>query len=208
MISSDVAAELRAALSGVVYGGGTAETAALQTYEVAGKTGTARRAGPEGYIEGSYTASFASLFPADDPQLVMVVKLDDPNETYAQATAAPLTRAVLEQVLAAQTAALDHTRLGRATPPRMDDFEAGAGDAPFVTAWPPVEAVDSVGEVVIPDVVGMTLREVARILHENRLRMNMSGWGFAASTDPEAGTLVPEGTVIGVVGVWDSGASR
>ncbi len=207
-VSSEVAAELRAALSGVVYEGGTAGTAALQTYEVAGKTGTARRAGPGGYIEGSYTASFASLFPADDPQLVMVVKLDDPKDTYAQATAAPLTRVVLEQVLAARTEALDHTRLSRSAPPPLDDPSSLEEVAPHAFAWPMADVVDSLKEVAVPDVVGLSLRSVARVLHQEGLRMQLSGWGVVAATDPEAGVVVPRGTVVRVVGDSDPGTSR
>lgn len=207
-VSAEVAAELRAALSGVVYEDGTAPTAALQTYEVAGKTGTARRAGPGGYIEGSYTASFASLFPADDPQLVMVVKLDDPEDTYAQATAAPLTRAVLEQVLAARTEALDHTRLSREAPPQAVDPSAGQEHPPHAFAWPMAESVDSVSQVTVPDVVGLSLRSVARTLHREGLRMQLSGWGLVASTDPEAGTVVPKGSVVRVVGDSEGGVSR
>ena len=207
-ISSEVAAELRTALSGVVYDGGTAGSAALQTYEVAGKTGTARRAGPDGYIEGSYTASFASLFPADDPQLVMVVKLDDPKDTYAQATAAPLTRAVLEQVLAARTDALDHTRLSRSAPPPIDDLSAGEELVPYSFEWPLAGTVDSVVQVAVPNVIGLTLREVARALHETGLRMQLSGWGLVSTTDPESGALVPKGSVVRVVGDRNSEASR
>ena len=207
-ISSEVAAELRTALAGVVYEGGTAGSAALQTYEVAGKTGTARRAGPDGYIEGSYTASFASLFPADDPQLVMVVKLDDPKDTYAQATAAPLTRAVLEQVLAARTEALDHTRLSRDTPPQIDDPSSAREVAPYAFSWPTEGSEDSVVEVAVPDVVGLSLRSVARVLHREGLRMQLSGWGVAASTDPEAGAQVPKGTVVRVIGDSDTERPR
>ncbi|MDJ0767070.1 MAG: penicillin-binding protein 2, partial [Myxococcota bacterium] len=84
VVSPEIARELLSALHGVVYEGGTGDSAALNSYRVAGKTGTARRAGNGGYIEGSYWSSFASLFPAEDPQLVMVVKLDDPEATYAQ----------------------------------------------------------------------------------------------------------------------------
>jgi len=207
-ISPEVAAELRAALSGVVYEGGTAETAALQTYEVAGKTGTARRAGPTGYIEGSYTASFASLFPANDPQLVMIVKLDNPKDTYAQATAAPLTRAVLEQVLAARTEALDHTRLSRVAPPEVAESAVEEERVSHAFAWPLAEPADSVEDATVPDVVGLPLRSVARVLHRKGLRMRLSGWGVVASTDPDAGAVVPKGTVVLVVGESDPGASR
>jgi cell division protein FtsI (penicillin-binding protein 3) len=208
VMSPEVAAELLAALTGVVYEDGTGRTAALQTYDVAGKTGTARRAGPGGYIEGAYWATFASLFPADDPQMVMVVKLDDPKDTYAQATAAPLTRAVLEQVLAARTEAIDHTRLSSSSPPPSDELYVGGGARSFTTDWPPPAAVDSVKEVAVPDVVGFSLRAVARVLHENGLRMQLSGWGVVATTDPAAGVLVPQGTVVRVVGDLESGGSR
>jgi cell division protein FtsI (penicillin-binding protein 3) len=207
-ISAEVAAELRTALSGVVYEGGTAETAALQTYEVAGKTGTARRAGPNGYIEGSYTASFASLFPADDPQLVMVVKLDDPKDTYAQATAAPLTRAVLEQVLAARTEALDHTRLSREAPPDEASPNSVEQLTPHQFVWPLEESVDSLVQVSVPDVVGLSLRSVARVLHRQGLRMQVSGWGSVITTDPVAGSVVPKGTVVRVVGESEAGVPR
>ena len=208
VISPEVAAELRDALSGVVYRGGTGVTAALQAYHVAGKTGTARRAGPDGYIPGSYTVSFASLFPAEDPQLVMVVKLDDPKDIYAQSTVAPLTRLVLEQVLAAQTAALDHTRLSRPSPPETE-VSTSRGEGPaFVSAWPPSAELDTAKQVVVPDVLGLQLRPAARVLHEHRLRMQLSGWGAVASTDPVPGDTVPAGTVVRVVGRSDEGADR
>jgi cell division protein FtsI (penicillin-binding protein 3) len=205
VVSPEIAAQLRSALSGVVYEGGTGVAAALQTYEVAGKTGTARRAGGGGYIEGAYWASFASIFPADDPQLVMVVKLDDPKDTYAHATAAPLTRVVLEQVLAAQTGALDRARLSTSAQPLAEEPARIGSAASFVTEWPPREVVDSVVEVAVPDVVGLPLRAAARMLHETGLRMQLAGWGPAVRTDPAAGTLVPCGTVVRVVGELGEG---
>ncbi len=125
VVRPEAAAALRAMLHGVVYRGGSGMTAALSSYQLAGKTGTARRAGPQGYISGSTTANFASLFPAHDPQLVMVVRLDDPKGVYARLTAAPVTRAVLEQLLAARTGALDRTRLTLTQAPpaaRHDDL--------------------------------------------------------------------------------------
>ena len=92
VLSEANAAKLRQMLIGVVYGEGTASLAALTSYELAGKTGTSRRAGAAGYIAGAYTASFASIFPASDPQLVTVVKLVDPRGTYGSVTAAPVTK--------------------------------------------------------------------------------------------------------------------
>src|SRR6267142_3978845 len=77
-----VAATLRGYLVSVVGQGGTAEGARLANYSLAGKTGTAKRNQGKGYETGRYTASFAAIFPADDPQLVVVVKIDDPRGRY------------------------------------------------------------------------------------------------------------------------------
>ncbi|MFQ5703087.1 MAG: penicillin-binding transpeptidase domain-containing protein [Gemmatimonadales bacterium] len=200
-ITPEVAAKLRTALRGVVYRGGTGETAALTSYEVGGKTGTAKRAGPGGYIPGSYTANFTSLFPGDSPQLVMVVKLDDPRGAFARVTAAPLTRLVLEQILAAETDALDRGRLSRpSSAAGRPSIEPGESTRIQVLRWPLRKNVDSVRERSVPDVTGLTPRAAALKLHGVGLRMHLMGWGPIVSSTPPSGTTVPLGTVVGVTG--------
>jgi cell division protein FtsI (penicillin-binding protein 3) len=200
VMSAAVAAELRLMLRGVVDVDGTGSTAALVNYEVAGKTGSARRAGPGGYIPGSTTASFASMFPADEPQLVMVVKLDDPEGGFARTSAAPLTRTVLEQVLAAHTSALD--------PGRMEGVAASArprpaledGVVPYVVTWPIEARPDVQVDRRVPDVVGLSIRQAARRLHQLGLRARVEGRGRIASVVPAPGTPVAEGDLITIVG--------
>ncbi len=198
VVQPAVAAALRTMLHGVVYRGGTGETAALSSYEIAGKTGTARRAGPGGYVPGSYVANFASLFPADDPQIVMVVKLDDPRGAYARLTAAPITREVLEQLLAAQSGALDRGRLTVDPAPLSSDPAIAAGTVPYVVEWPPRESQDSTVPSTVPDVAGASLRDAARALHRAGLRMRVEGWGTVTRADPPAGTRVAPGTLVTV----------
>ncbi|HUA39227.1 MAG TPA: penicillin-binding transpeptidase domain-containing protein [Candidatus Sulfopaludibacter sp.] len=70
------------ALKTVASPEGTAPDAALTDYVVAGKTGTAQKAGPGGYLPGKYFASFIGFFPADNPQLCISVVMDDPKEGY------------------------------------------------------------------------------------------------------------------------------
>jgi len=70
------------ALKTVVSPEGTAPDAAMKDYVVAGKTGTAQKAGPGGYLPGKYFASFIGFFPADNPQLCISVVMDDPKEGY------------------------------------------------------------------------------------------------------------------------------
>ncbi|MFW6193232.1 MAG: peptidoglycan D,D-transpeptidase FtsI family protein, partial [Gemmatimonadota bacterium] len=87
-------------LSGVVEGG-TGSRAALATLPVAGKTGTARVATGGRYSEGRYGASFVGYTPIEDPSLVVLIKLDDPQgEYYGGLTAAPISRSTLQAALA------------------------------------------------------------------------------------------------------------
>ncbi|HEY2824151.1 MAG TPA: penicillin-binding transpeptidase domain-containing protein [Gemmatimonadales bacterium] len=199
VIPAEVARLLRTMLRGVVYAGGTAATAALASDELAGKTGTARRAGPHGYIEGAHTASFASMFPASEPQLVMVVRLEDPRGSYAGITAAPVTRSVLEQVIAARTAALDRGRL-RATNDAAPEAEIATdgGTVPYVASWPAKPAADAPSMRVVPDVVGLPLREAVHRLHERGLNVRLDGWGPVTATTPAGGTEVNPGSAVGV----------
>ncbi|MDG2427257.1 MAG: penicillin-binding protein 2 [Acidimicrobiales bacterium] len=82
VISSTVAAEIVAMMEGVVESG-TGTRAAVPGYRVAGKTGTAWKARPEGGYgskgDRDYVASFAGFLPADDPQLVVLVVVDEPS---------------------------------------------------------------------------------------------------------------------------------
>lgn len=198
VVRPEVARELKAMLQGAVYEGGTGSTAALSAYQLAGKTGTARRAGARGYTPGAYTATFASLFPAADPQLVMVVKLDDPRGAYARLTAAPVTRSVIEQALAARSTALDAGRLStESAPPRT--AAVGAGSVPYVVAWPPSGVSLPAAQQRVPDVVGMSLKAAAAALHRNGFHARVQGWGVVAAMEPAAGSAAAAGTVVTLV---------
>ncbi|HUH12690.1 MAG TPA: penicillin-binding protein 2, partial [Longimicrobiales bacterium] len=121
VVSAGVASQVGAALVDVVRAG-TAQAASLETFSVAGKTGTARRVVSSGYMAGAYTSTFAGYFPAVDPQLVFLVKLDRPSGAYyGGATAAPVTRETLAAALAARTTPLDRGAIARgaAVPGRL-----------------------------------------------------------------------------------------
>ncbi|UCD24498.1 MAG: PASTA domain-containing protein [Gemmatimonadota bacterium] len=195
-----LARQLRSALRGVVYEDGTGKSAALEGYEVGGKTGTAWLAGPNGYDRESYTASFTSLFPADDPQIVMVVKLDKPKGSpYAAVNAVPLTKAVLEQLLAAETSVLDRSQLVS----KMDTMAGRRieppGEVAVTLTWPPGARQASGADTCrVPDVTGLSLRAAARELHRMGLRIKTLGLGDVAGTNPAAGSLVTRGAVVTV----------
>lgn len=83
VVSPAVSAQLRAMLRDVVAEDiGTASLARLSHYPVGGKTGTADKPNPEGgYYEDKVIATFASVFPVNDPQYVLVVTLDEPEDS-------------------------------------------------------------------------------------------------------------------------------
>ena len=85
--------QLLASLHEVVKAGGTGRRARVQGYQVAGKTGTAYIAGPNGYNEQThrYVASFVGMLPWPDPSIVILVVLRDPKKGhYGGQVAAPV----------------------------------------------------------------------------------------------------------------------
>jgi cell division protein FtsI (penicillin-binding protein 3) len=194
---------------------GTATRAALTTFEVAGKTGTARRTGQGGrYDTGSYTSSFAGYFPASDPQLVIFVKLDQPRGAiFGGLTAAPVTRETLHGILAAHTRAFDGTSLLTARrlelPPLATAAAAGVQasspgrEGPFVyflaEGQPQPEAMEE-RVVALPALEGLHLRDAVRRAHGLGLRVRLQGGGVVERTRPEAGASLAPGDTVLLVG--------
>ena len=74
--------QLLTMLKGVVSDAGTGAAAELPGYTVAGKTGTAQKPGPHGYIPGQYVATFVGIVPERSPRLVVLVTVDEPHGAY------------------------------------------------------------------------------------------------------------------------------
>ncbi len=72
--------------------------ASLEGYTIAGKTGTAEIPTPIGYMPGASIGSFIGFFPADDPQVIVLVKLDRPADYWGSQTAAPAFRQLAERL--------------------------------------------------------------------------------------------------------------
>src|SRR5262249_30146459 len=121
VISKPVADKVRHMLLDVVDEG-TALQAALDNYMLAGKTGTPRATVRGRYVEGRYNPNFVSLFPGDNPQYVVVVKMTAPQSSiFAAKTAAPVTKSILEAAVAARNAALDRAKLASSVLPTKRD---------------------------------------------------------------------------------------
>jgi cell division protein FtsI (penicillin-binding protein 3) len=100
VISPQVAADVREMLEGVLGPGGTASEVSVPGYTLAGKTGTAEVAENGEYSDTKYVASFIGFAPADDPQLLAAVIVDQPQgEIYGGSVAAPAFGRIAEFAL-------------------------------------------------------------------------------------------------------------
>ena len=101
VISSETAAEVLEMLRAVTDGEGTATRARVPGYQVGGKTGTVHKVGPGGYQKDKYVALFAGIAPVDDPQIVTVVVINEPQgEVYGGGSAAaPVFSAITQGAL-------------------------------------------------------------------------------------------------------------
>jgi cell division protein FtsI (penicillin-binding protein 3) len=204
-ISTDIAARLRTFMGRAVAEGGTGERGQLANFPLLGKTGTAKQFVDGRYVN-QYTASFAALFPADDPQLVVIVKLENPKgEYYGGLTAAPITKTMLQQALASHQVAINRSALATAEPTPTPDAPTSAPAAPSVArspatvvAWPRQRSVPSPRSLPVPDVQGTTVREAALALHRSGFRVELRGAGRVARTSPAAGQPAAAGSLITV----------
>ena len=120
-VVSEATAQLMVqALKTVVSSNGTAPKAALDHYQVAGKTGTAQKAENRFYVNKFFT-SFIGFFPADNPELCISVTLDEPRQGhYGGAIAGPIFKQIAE-------AAANYLNI------RPDDAEAPAAPEKIAT---------------------------------------------------------------------------
>lgn len=172
VVSKETARQTLAILEEVVSDG-TGRNAYIEGYRVGGKTGTAQKAGPGGYMQGKYVASFLGVAPVDNPRLVALVVVDEPQgyPYYGGTIAAPIFKRVVEDSL--------HY----------------LGVAP---QYNPNENRDN-GEtlVSIPDVTGLTAQEAEQALRGLGLAVEFRGNGTIISEqNPTAMAKVNPGTKV------------
>jgi cell division protein FtsI (penicillin-binding protein 3) len=101
VVNSELVIKVRRMMMGATRSGGTAEDAAIYTYNVAGKTGTSHKNTVGGYEEKRYVSLFAGIVPAEKPRLVTVVIINDPKagQHYGGKVAGPVYANVTERAL-------------------------------------------------------------------------------------------------------------
>jgi membrane peptidoglycan carboxypeptidase len=221
VISENTATQLKGMLEGVTLNG-TAKKAQLNGYTAAGKTGTAQKIDPrtKTYSTTKYVGSFVGFAPIDNPSVVIIVVVDEPAGAYHGGdVAAPVFRDIAEQVLPelgtlpdteiklppGQVAQLSQTPEENEKQREEDTKQEEARAA----SMPTVSAGDGNGQEIIyanatskailmPDMHGRSVRDVARTCALLGLQLEAHGDGRVTRQSPAAGTEVDAGQVVQV----------
>jgi len=174
-ISSESSKTVRSTLETVVAYG-TGRNAYIEGYRVGGKTGTAQKVQNGIYLTGNYIVSFIGFIPADNPQAVVYVAIDNPKgiTQYGGTVSAPIAKSIMIDVIEALNIKKSEYTL---------DKEEFWYDTKYTT---------------IPNIIGQELKEAKKQL--KNLTINYSGNGnIIKSISPEPGTIVKENSTIKIL---------
>lgn len=196
-VISSLTARRMAAMMERVVTEGTGTEAQVEGFRVAGKTGTADRYDETARRYSGYIAGFAGFAPADDPRAVCVVYVSNPNRHigfYGGTVAAPVFRQIMSHALRILGTPAEAPGVESAPPAEVViETARGSLPAPRRRAHAPGGAVNLPPEGVpedafMPDVTGLTMREVSRRLARAGVTLRFHGTGRAVSQTPLPGT--------------------
>jgi cell division protein FtsI (penicillin-binding protein 3) len=219
VINTETAIAIRGMLEGVTLRG-TAKQAQLDGYSAAGKTGTAQKIDPKtrAYSATRHVASFVGFAPVSNPQAVIIVVIDEPAGAYHGGdVAAPIFREVAEQILPilgvmpdietkstpeliaqvkedaeraakVREAQIESEQQRQATLPTVDKNGGRDGEI--------VYAVATKKAMLMPDLRGRSVRDVARTCAQLGLQVEAHGEGKVLKQSPAAGTEVSTGQLV------------
>lgn len=172
VISEETSEKVRSALESVVTNG-TGRPAYIEGYRVGGKTGTAQKVQDGRYMVGNYITSFMGFLPANDPEIVVYVAIDNAKGVtqYGGTVAAPIVKTVLEDAIVA----LDIEKPGGDTEKKYNYL-----DRKYKT---------------VPNVTNMTVKEATEALKDFKVEYSGSG-DKVVYQSPKAKERIYEGETV------------
>jgi stage V sporulation protein D (sporulation-specific penicillin-binding protein) len=172
VISEDTSQKIREALESVVAKG-TGRNAFLDGYRIGGKTGTAQKVIQGRYSASEHIVSFIGFAPANDPQIVIYVAVDNPKGIqFGGVVAAPIVKNMMADALRYLKVATDNQQMTRAY---------RYGETPVVD---------------VPDLTGFTLEDIHHDL-QSQFSIVSSGQGsYVISQVPKPGSRIERGSTI------------
>jgi cell division protein FtsI (penicillin-binding protein 3) len=206
-VPAHVARTVAEMMIAVTEGHGTGVEAAIEGYQVAGKTATAQKTDPRTgrYSLDKYIASFVGFLPARKPVVAIAVTLDEPMIDHAGGSvAAPVFRRITQRALEYYgltpkgTRRVDLRELARKPDPAHvahDVWRRAQGEGPRIQEHRREDGAER-GRVKMPDMTGWPVRRVVVQLTELGLEPKVSGTGLLARQVPAPGQLVQEGAPV------------
>ncbi|MBQ7248479.1 MAG: transpeptidase family protein [Deltaproteobacteria bacterium] len=186
VVSEDVANLVRTLLQKTSEEGGTATRAAVPGYVVAGKTGTAQKADKtnRGYSAEDRVGSFVGMVPGDAPRIVILVMIDEPGTSpYGSVVAAPVFSRIAAQSL--PYLRIPPTTTVVADSPSKKSKEANADSSD--SARSATGGGEIISGYIMPDLRGMSARQVLCWMERNKLDLNIRGHGRVVDQSPRGG---------------------
>lgn len=172
VISEETSKLIRGMLYETIERGGGVK-AKIEGYQMGGKTGTAQKSGRGGYQRGKYILSYAGFYPVDKPKYVLLVVADEPKSPmiYASQLMAPLYRSIMERVF----------RYKNILP-------TGASVEKISDNKLLVEKAKPVLSEIMPDIKGLSSREVSLLFKNMDIDIEINGKGIVDTYYPIMGT--------------------
>ena len=176
----ETADTLRSAFERVVDAG-TGTAAQIDGLRIAGKTGTALQVTDGEYSAEETRASFVGFFPADEPEVALLVVLGDPEGGYhGGEVAAPVFRRVARRWAGTFPSVVERMTQQAASAPETDmDFRSSNGSLPGVRPD------------AMPDLTGFSTRRAVAWLEEQGVDVRLKGQGEVVHQQPRAGGAFP-----------------
>jgi stage V sporulation protein D (sporulation-specific penicillin-binding protein) len=178
ILSAETSREVSLAMEAVVETG-TGKVAYMPGYRLAGKTGTSQKTVGGVVSSSAFVSSFCGFGPADDPQVIILVVVDEPvGAYYGSQVAAPVFGRLMRDIYRYLEIPLDH-----------EDREDDRGRE---------REIQAPSEVTVPGVVGSAVGQALARLHEAGLRAEVAGGagGLVAAQLPGPGAAVAPGTLV------------
>jgi len=191
VFATSTAETVLAMLQEVVQEDGTGTQARIEGVSVGGKTGTAQKAIPEGGYGHEYMASFVGLFPAMNPDYLILGVVDEPKRNhYGGVVAAPAVREVaLELVSGSDPEPARQTVRSTRT---STDIRADTARFRVTQKASPEKAAAS-NDGLVPDLRGLSLRQALEVLVQRGVVPRVKGSGVMVTRqEPDPGRAWPE----------------